>query len=184
MAADLRETRPRFVKGFDFVRDVALSPSGARAVVEFRGEIVTLPAEKGDPRNVTNTPAAHERNPRWSPDGTRIAYFSDESGEYALHVRPQDGKGDVTRIKLGGAGFYAGLLWSPDSQKIAFTDNSQSLFYVDLATGAVKRIGGNRVYSHRQRPAGELVARLEVARVRGRHAAARDDGVRLLAGAG
>lgn len=147
VAADLRELRPRFVKGPDYVRNAGLSPSGARAVFEFRGEIVTVPAEKGDPRNVTGTVGAHERSPQWAPDGTRIAYVSDASGEYALHVASQDGKGEVKTYKLGGGGFYTDLKWSPDSQKIAFLDNSQSAFYLDLATGAVKRIGGNRVYS-------------------------------------
>jgi tricorn protease len=147
VSADLRETRPRFVKGFDYVRGLGMSPSGARAVLELRGEVVTVPAEKGDARNLTNTVAVHERSPRWSPDGTRIAYFSDESGEYALHVRAQDGKGEVKKLALGGAGFYTGLRWSPDSRKIAYIDNSQTLFYVDLSTGTVKKVGGNRVYS-------------------------------------
>jgi len=152
VAADLRETRPRFVKGADYIRSGSISPSGARAVFEFRGEIVTVPAEKGDPRNITGTVAAHETSPQWSPDGTRIAYLSDASGEYELHVASQDGKGDVKKYKLGGAGFYTMLQWSPDSQKIAFQDNSQSAFYIDLGTGAVKRLGGNRVYS----PASQL----------------------------
>jgi tricorn protease len=147
VAADLRETRPRFVKGPNFVRGAGLSPSGARAVFEYRGEIVTLPAEKGDARNLTNTVAVHERSPQWSPDGARLAYFSDASGEYELHVGPQDGKGEVRKYKPGGAGFYAAIRWSPDSQKIAFQDNSQSLFWLDLATGVVKRVGANRVIS-------------------------------------
>ena len=90
---------------------------------------------------------AHERSPVWSPDGTRIAYFSDASGEYELHVAAQDGKGEVKRYRLSGAGFYQTPRWSPDSQKIAFQDNSQSLFWIDLATGIVKRVGGNRVFS-------------------------------------
>jgi tricorn protease len=145
--ADLRETRARFVKGPDYIRNAGISPSGARAVFEFRGEIVTVPAEKGDVRNLTGSAGAHERSPQWSPDGSRIAYFSDASGEYELHVTPHDGKGEVKRFTLGGAGFYDGLTWSPDSQKVAFRDNSQSAFWVDLATGAMKRIGGNRVYS-------------------------------------
>ena len=72
-----------------------LSPSGARAAFEFRGEIVTVPAEKGDPRNLTNSVAAHDRSPAWSPDGRTIACFSDASGEYALHLAPQDGKGET-----------------------------------------------------------------------------------------
>jgi tricorn protease len=55
IAADLLELRPRFVKGSKYVRSVDISPSGARAVVDYRGEIVTVPVEKGDPRNITNS---------------------------------------------------------------------------------------------------------------------------------
>ena len=66
---------------------------GARAVFEARGEILTVPAEKGDARNLTNTPGVAERDPAWSPDGKWIAYFSDESGEYALHLRDADRHG-------------------------------------------------------------------------------------------
>src|SRR5205823_1223366 len=106
VAADLSESRPRFVKGAKYVRNMAVSPSGARAVVEFRGEIVTVPAEKGDPRNLTETPGVHERSPAWSPDGKSIAYFSDEGGEYQLHVRAANGKGEVKKFNPQGAGFY------------------------------------------------------------------------------
>ena len=62
-AADLVETRPRFVSGDQWIRNAGISPSGARAVFEFRGEIVTVPAEHGDPRVLTGTPGAHERSP-------------------------------------------------------------------------------------------------------------------------
>ena len=51
-----------------------------------------MPAEKGDPRNITATTGSHERAPEWSPDGKSLAYFSDAGGEYALHIRAQDGK--------------------------------------------------------------------------------------------
>ena len=64
-----------------------------------------MPAEKGDPRNLTNTAGVHERGPAWSPDGKSIAYFSDEGGEYKLHVRAADGKGDAKTYELGGAGY-------------------------------------------------------------------------------
>ena len=95
VAADLAETRPRYAtRRQAHPRTPDISPSGKRAVLEYRGEIVTVPAKKGDPRNLTQTPGAHERSPVWSPDGKSIAYFSDASGEYALVVRPQDGKGD------------------------------------------------------------------------------------------
>jgi len=146
VTADLVETRPRYVKGFRYIRGGSISPSGARAVLEFRGEIVTVPAEKGDPRIVTNTTGAHERSPVWSPDGKQIAYFSDESGEYQLYVQNQDGKGEIRKYKLDGAGFYDSPAWSPDSRKISYADNSWSLNWIDLQTGAVKKIGSEYLY--------------------------------------
>ncbi len=146
IATDLPELRERYAKGVQWVRTGAVSPSGARIVVDFRGEIVTVPAEKGDPRNLTQTPGVHERGPAWSPDGKPIAYFSDESGEYELFVRDQDGKGAPKKFKLGGSGFYGSANWSPDSKKIAFADNSLALYWLDVATGAVKKIGSEYLY--------------------------------------
>ncbi len=144
--ADLRETRVRFVRGANWIRNAVISPTGARAVFEFRGEIVTVPAEKGDARNLTNSTSAHERSPAWSPDGTRIAYFSDASGEYELHIAPHDGKGETAKHRLGGAGFYSALRWSPDSKKVAYVDNSQTLYMLDVSAGAPKKIASAKVY--------------------------------------
>jgi tricorn protease len=147
VSADLVETRPRFAKGARFIRNAALSPTGARAVLEFRGEIITVPAEKGDPRNLTNTAGTHERAPAWSPDGKSIAYFSDESGEYELHVRSQDGKGEVRKFKmLDGAGFYEDPVWSPDNEKVAFVDNSWTLYWMDVKNGGCKKIASEYLY--------------------------------------
>jgi tricorn protease len=147
VAADLLETRPRFVKGSKYIRGASLSPTGARVALDFRGEIITVPAEKGDDRNLTRSVAAHDRFPAWSPDGKSIAWFSDESGEYQLFVQTQDGKGTPRRINLGGAGFYADPRWSPDSTKIAFTDNSRSLYVLDVSSGAVAKISSQPLYA-------------------------------------
>jgi len=145
VSADLVDLRPRFAKAARYVRAASLSPSAARVVLEYRGEIVTLPAEKGDPRNLTNTPGVHERSPIWSPDGKSIAYFSDASGEYQLVVESQDGKGQPRSYKLTGSGFYERPAWSPDSKKIAFTDNSWSVYWIDLDTGVSKAIASEKV---------------------------------------
>ena len=147
VAADLLETRPRFVKGAKYVRSGSLSPTGARAAIEFRGEIISVPAEKGDDRNLTASPAAHDRFPAWSPDGKSIAWFSDASGEYQMLIGAQDGKGTPRKIALNGAGFYAHPSWSPDGTKIAFSDNSRSLYVLDVASGAVKKISTQSLYS-------------------------------------
>ncbi len=147
VASDLRETRPRYEKGGNWIRSATLSPSGARAAFEFRGEIVTVPGEKGDVRNLTGTTAAHERSPVWSPDGTKIAYFSDQSGEYQLYVRSQDGKAAPRIIKVEGHGFYSDPVWSPDSKKLSYTDNSQSIYWVDLESGTSALVESQDTYS-------------------------------------
>ena len=147
VAADLSETRPRFATGAKHVGQADFSPSGKRVVLEYRGEIVTVPVRKGIPAAVTlQTTGSHERSPVWSPDGKSIAYFSDNSGEYLLVVRPQDGKGEGRSYPIKGAGFYEKPIWSPDSRKIAFKDNARALYWIDLDKGTVKRVGASLVY--------------------------------------
>jgi tricorn protease len=146
IATDLQELRSRFVSGGNYIRSADISPTGARAVFGYRGEIITIPAEKGDPRNITQTTSSHEKYPAWSPDGKSIAYFTDESGEYQLSIKSQDGKGEAKTFKLNGAGFYAYPRWSPDSKKIAFVDNSRSLYILDLTSGNIKKISSDELY--------------------------------------
>ena len=146
VAADLVEPRPRWAKGAKWIRGASLSPSGARVAFEFRGEIVTLPREKGDDRNITQSPGVHERSPAWSPDGKWIAYFSDQGGEYNLRLAPQDGKGSARTIVLHGAGFYGDPRWSPDSRKLSFSDNSRTIFVLDVATGAQTKVSTDPLY--------------------------------------
>ena len=146
VAADLVETRPRFVDAKKFVRDSDLSPSGKRAVMEVRGEVITLPAKTGDPKNLTKTSAAHERSPIWSPDGKFIAYFSDASGEYALSIAPADGTGSAKSHRLNGSGFYERPLWSPDSKKIAYIDNSRTVYMIDVESGRSTTIDSEPIY--------------------------------------
>ncbi|HYL78913.1 MAG TPA: PDZ domain-containing protein, partial [Bryobacteraceae bacterium] len=132
IAGDLPEVRERMVNVGRRLTNAHLSPNAARAVFEARGEIITVPAEKGDVRIITNTPKIMERSPAWSPDGKTIAYFSDESGEYALHLAPQNGMGPVTKIAMPEPGFYRNPRWSPDSKKIAFGDSHMRIWYVDV----------------------------------------------------
>ncbi|MGE0076751.1 MAG: PDZ domain-containing protein [Bacteroidales bacterium] len=146
VATDLLELRQRYVSGDKYVRSFDISATGARAVFDIRGEIVTVPAEKGDSRNITQTAGSHEKYPAWSPDGKSIAYFSDASGDYELCIKPQDGKGEAKSIKLNGTGFYAYAKWSPDSKKISFVDNGRNLYIMDVATGSIMKIDSDDLY--------------------------------------
>jgi tricorn protease len=135
VAAHLAKVAPKEAQSID------LSPTGARLVVEAHGEIFTLPAEKGDARNLTRTPGAAERDAAWSPDGKRIAYFSDASGEYQLMVRDQDGIQPPKVIDLGpDPSFFYGPHWSPDSRKIAFTDKHLRFWIADVDSGKLVKV--------------------------------------------
>ena len=144
IVSDFPEVRPHYRKVGDRVQGADISPNGARAVFEAHGDIFTVPAEKGNVRNLTATPGAAERSPAWSPDGKSIAYFSDESGEYALHIRSQDGKGETKKIGLGApSSFFYNPVWSPDSKKIAFTDKRGVTWYVVIAMGTPVKVAAN-----------------------------------------
>ena len=134
LAADMAELRPHFEPlGPKKIDNAGISPSGARAVFEAHGEIFTVPAEKGDIRNLTKTPRAAERYPAWSPDGKWIAYFSDESGEYALCLKEPGGLLPARKIELGmPPSFFYEPVWSPDSKRIAYHDKRLNLWYVEL----------------------------------------------------
>lgn len=134
---ELAKLTPHKIKvSAEDIKNAAISPTGARAVFEAHGEIFTVPAEKGDTRNLTNTPGAAERDPSWSPDGKTIAYFSDASGEYQLYLEDQSGLKPPTVIDLGpNPTYFYSPTWSPDSKHIAYSDANGHLLYIDVPSG-------------------------------------------------
>ncbi|ARK13626.2 PDZ domain-containing protein [Fibrella sp. ES10-3-2-2] len=137
---DVLALRPTWKPVGSMMRSFHLSPTGVRAVVEARGDIYTLPAKKGDWRNLTLTDGVHERNPLWSPDGARIAYVSDATGEYMLMVRDAKGEKAAEAISLGEPSFYTLDKWSPDGKKILYKDKKLNLWYMDLSAGTRKPV--------------------------------------------
>lgn len=145
ISGELPATRPQYRKVAEKIAAAGISPAGARAVFEANGEILTAPAEKGDVRNLTRTTGVAERDPAWSPDGKWIAYFSDESGEYALHLADPGGRGPVRKIELGRPpSFFYSPLWSPDSKKIAVEDKRLNLWIVDVEKGSLSKADTDR----------------------------------------
>lgn len=136
VSADLPEVRPRISPADRDIHNYGISPTGLRAVFEAHGDIVTVPAKESVTRDITATPGVMEREPAWSPDGQTIAYFSDESGQYALHISSQTGAGEVKKFPLSNeATYYFHPVWSPDSKLIAFHDNKMEIWLLDTVTG-------------------------------------------------
>jgi len=145
VSGDLPSTRAHYEKVGEKIQNAGISPTGARAVFEAHAEILTVPGEKGDVRNLTRTTAVAERDPAWSPDGQSIAFFSDESGEYALHIVNQTGSGTVKKISLGNPpSYFYSPTWSPDSKKIAYTDKRLNIWYVDVEKGTPVKVDTDR----------------------------------------
>lgn len=140
VSGDLPWARPQFKKVAAMIRNFTLSPTGVRAAFEARGEIFTVPAEKGDYRNLTQSPGAHDRSPAWSPDGTQLAWFSDASGEYQLMIGDQTGTTKPRAIALPAAAFFSALAWSPDGKRVLFTDNHLNLWTLEVGTGQATRV--------------------------------------------
>ena len=132
IAPDLPATRPHHEDAAPLIRSMALSTTGKRALFEARGEVFSVPAEHGDVRNLTRTPGVAERSPVWEPDGTRVAYLSDSSGEYELMIGDQDGRTAPEVISLGDPTFYHAPQWSPDGEKLLYTDKRLNLWWMDL----------------------------------------------------
>jgi tricorn protease len=132
VSSDLTALRPDFKYVATEIASFDLSPTGRRAAFEAHGEILTVPAEKGDCRNITRSPGAMDRYPAWSPDGKTLAYFSDAGGEYALYLSDQMGKSAARKISLPEPSFYYQPFWSPDSRKIALTDKKLNIWCLDV----------------------------------------------------
>jgi tricorn protease len=140
VAGDFPWARTQLKKVASMVRSAVLSPTGVRAAFEARGEIFTVPTEKGQPRNLTQSSGTHDRSPVWSPDGRDIAWLSDASGEYQLVIAEQTGVTKPRTIALPSKAFFSAPVWSPDGKQLLLEDNHLGLWTIDVASGAAVKL--------------------------------------------
>ena len=153
-------SRPRRVSAARNIESFSLSPKGRRAVFSARGDIFTVPAEKGPTRNLTRSSGSHERLPSWSTDGSKIAFVSDLSGEDQIHLVDQMG-GEIRQLSDGVRGRLYKLVWSPDSKRLAFSDKEGKAYVLDVETKEVQEIADEsrgRITDYRWSPRGGFLA--------------------------
>lgn len=132
--------RPARMSAERNIEDFALSPKGERAVFVARGDVFTLPIEKGPTRNLTNSSNAHDKAARWSPDGRTIAFVSDATGEEQLYLVDQAGEGQPTALTTQFAAMLSDPVWSPDSRRLAISDKDGKVYVVTVADRKVVQV--------------------------------------------
>jgi tricorn protease len=127
------DTRPSQVSAAGQIEDAVLSPRGERALLVARGDVFNAPIEKGVTRNLTRSSGAHDKAARWSPDGHRIAFLSDRTGEEEVWVVDALGVGQPEQLTTGGKAMRYDPEWSPDGKRLAFADKDGRLWVVTVA---------------------------------------------------
>ncbi len=145
----------------------AVSPDGSEVAYTFtpradlnRSEIRVAAIEGGAVRALTGTPRMHDRNPAWSPDGATLAYASERSGFYEVHLVGAEDR----QLTVAGAD-HDDIAWHADGTRLLATRgrrNRIDVVVVDAATGEaeVVAVGGAWSASH-WTPSGAIVGAYE-----------------------
>lgn len=140
LVADLPARRPEWRPVADQMTSAVLSPSGQRVAVTARGEVFTVPTDKGATRNISHSAARRDYTAIWSDDGTRLAYIADDGTAQSLVIEDQTGIAPARSIPLGEH-FYQLLGWGNDGKHIVYASNRLTLMALDVASGTSWEIG-------------------------------------------
>lgn len=146
---DFLASRKEYVNASEFIASYEIAPDGNRALFSARGEIFTVPAKNGITHNLTETSGAHDRNPKWSPDGKYVAFISDKSGEYEIYIRKADGSGPAEQLTKNAETYKYSLQWSPDSKKIMWSDKKLRLRYIDIKSKEITEVAKSKIWEYR-----------------------------------
>lgn len=148
LAFDPTINRVEWVDVSNRAEGFSMHPDGKTLAVDSRGEVFLVPvdAEKGENTRITGS-AWRDRYQKFSPDGSHLAYVSDEGAREELWVADLT-TGDRRRLSDHDSFKTGGFIWSPDGDRIAF-EAANTLFEVEVASGNVTELGShiNRGYS-------------------------------------
>jgi tricorn protease len=135
---------PRTVNPREMIQSMAVSNDGKTAVFEARGDVFLVPADDTKPTvNLTKTTPSRERLPQLSPDGKKVAFFSDKTGEYQLYLADASGDRPWEALTTTLDRMVYHLEWSPDGTKVLFGDKDFAIFYVDVATKKLVKVASS-----------------------------------------
>lgn len=137
---DFSASRPVIKDVSSDIMNIEISPNGNRLIVSARGEIFSVPVNKGITKNITNSSGAHDRNPVWSPDGKYVAYISDKSGEYQIYLSENKNPDSEIQLTSFKDGYIYKLKWSPDGKNIAWNDKKLGLYSINIETKEITKV--------------------------------------------
>ncbi|WP_298301437.1 S41 family peptidase [uncultured Erythrobacter sp.] len=134
LRADLPQRQPSWKSVEDQVTSAQLSPSGKRVAITARGEVFTVPTDKGSTRNISNSASVRDYTAVWSNDGTKLAYITDNGTTQSLIIEDQSGIEDERAIALGDK-FYQLVDWGGDGKHLIYASNKLKLHALDIESG-------------------------------------------------
>ncbi len=137
VASDSNEASPHWKDASGAISAAMLSPSGKRVLLSARGQVFTIPAKDGSVRRLSEA-GVRDAGARWSRDGRRIAFVSNDGQTQALVLRDALGLEKPVRFALPASGFFRLLDWSPDGQHLALDDSHLHLYAFDVAHGSLE----------------------------------------------
>ncbi len=144
MPGDRWKLADRTINPRDFIHSMTVSNDGKTAVFEARGDIYAVAADDSSvPRNLTRTPGTRERFPQLSPDGARVAFYSDKSGDYQIYVTDAAGGRPWEQLTTALDRYAYHLEWSPDGSKILFGNKDFTIFVLDVATKQLTKVASS-----------------------------------------
>ncbi|MBT3219092.1 MAG: hypothetical protein HN348_08380, partial [Proteobacteria bacterium] len=117
------------------VEDLSLGPQGKRTSIVAHGDLFTVPTKEGDWRLVSGGSEGRITESIWSPDGKKIAFISDESGEQEIWTVAQSGREPAEQLTKGNQTWIKGIRWSADGGRILYNDKRMRLWEVDVGSG-------------------------------------------------